>query len=78
MAVSKIVDEELTIEDCFNNMEDIISSLEDKNVSLEDSFELYKKGMEYLKVCNSKIDTVEKEVMKINASGEMEAFDGLE
>ena len=78
MAVSKIVDEELTIEDCFNNMEGIISSLEDKNVSLEDSFELYKKGMEYLKVCNSKIDTVEKEVMKINSSGEMEAFDGLE
>ena len=56
----------------------IIATGSEVSLALSIADKLYKKGMEYLKVCNSKIDTVEKEVMKINSSGEMEAFDGLE
>ena len=41
---------------------------------LEDSFALYQKGMELLKECGSKIDTVEKKMLKLNEDGELSEF----
>ena len=43
----------------------ILEQLEGKDISLEDSFALYQKGMELVKTCNSKIDTVEKKMITI-------------
>ena len=37
---------------------------------MEDSFKLYHQGMELLKICNDKIDTVEKKMMVLDDSGE--------
>ena len=53
-------------------MEDneIVEKLEESNASLEDSFKLYHQGMELLKICNDKIDTVEKKMMVLDDSGE--------
>lgn len=42
-----------------------LEKLEGKDISLEDSFALYQKGMELVKTCNSKIDTVEKKMITI-------------
>ena len=39
-------------------------------MSLEDSFQLYNKGMELLKICNDKIDTVEKKMLILDENGE--------
>ena len=45
--------------------------LESGDTSLEESFGLYQKGMEMLKFCNEKIDTVEKKVQVLEENGEI-------
>ena len=56
---------ETTLEQLFEKLEESISQLERDDISLEDSFALYQKGMELVKTCNSKIDTVEKKMITI-------------
>ncbi len=62
--------EDKTLEDLFADLDGIVEKLEESNVSLEDSFKLYHEGMELLKVCNDKIDTVEKQMIVLEENGE--------
>ena len=48
------------IEEVFQELDTIAEKLESGDTSLEDSFRLYKKGMELLKYCSDRLDTVEK------------------
>ena len=64
----------LKIEETFRRLDAIAAKLEDKNTSLEDSFTLYQKGMELLKYCNSRLDTVEKKMLRINEDGTFSEF----
>ena len=57
---------EKTIEDAFKELDLLAQKLEDRETSLEESFLLYKKGMELLKYCNNKLDTVEKKMQLLN------------
>lgn len=66
---------ELSIEEAFAQIEQAIEKLEDESITLEDSFEVYKEGMELLKVAGSKIDRVEKKVLEINRAGETNEFE---
>ena len=66
--------EELTLELAFEKLERMLEQLESREISLEDSFVLYQKGMELLKVCNEKIDTVEKKILIMNGDGELDEF----
>ena len=52
----------VSMEEAFQELDAILEKLEGKDISLEDSFALYQKGMELVKTCNSKIDTVEKKI----------------
>ena len=61
---------EATLEESFGELEKILGELDKPNVSLEESFDLYTKGMELVKLCNSKIETVEK---KLRIIGEEKA-----
>lgn len=54
--------QEATLEESFGELEKILQELDKSDISLEESFDLYTKGMELIKVCNSKIDTVEKKL----------------
>ena len=62
--------EDKTLEEVFGQLDEIVEKLEESNASLEDSFKLYHQGMELLKICNDKIDTVEKKMMVLDDSGE--------
>lgn len=62
--------ENKTLEEVFADLDGIVEKLEESNVSLEDSFKLYHEGMELLKVCNEKIDTVEKQMIVLEENGE--------
>ena len=62
--------EELTLEQAFSSLDAIVEKLESREISLEDSFTEYKKGMDLLKMCNDKIDRVEKKMLQINEDGE--------
>lgn len=58
-----------SLEEVFEQLDQIVEKLEETNVSLEDSFKLYHQGMELLKVCNDKIDTVEKKMLMLDENG---------
>ena len=66
--------EDCSIEDILSQVEDTIANLEAEDISLEDSFVQYKKGLELLKVCNEKIDAIEKKVLILNGEGETDEF----
>ena len=66
--------EEESLEILFASLEEIIRHLEQDDNSLEASFSLYQRGMELLKKCSSKIDTVEKQVQILDEYGESHAF----
>ena len=65
---------EMTLEQLFGKLEESIAQLEREDISLEDSFKIYKEGMKLVQTCNSKIDKVEKEVLKLNENGELDEF----
>ncbi len=65
---------ELTLEQTFERFEDTIGKLQQEDISLEESFRLYKEGMRLIQSCNDKIDSVEKEVLKLNENGELDEF----
>ena len=65
---------EKTIEDAFKELDLLAQKLEDRETSLEESFLLYKKGLELLKYCNNKLDTVEKKMQLLNEDGSLSEF----
>ncbi|HEY9575167.1 MAG TPA: exodeoxyribonuclease VII small subunit [Lachnospiraceae bacterium] len=65
---------ELSIEEIFALLEEAVKKLEDKEISLEESFSCYAKGMEMIKSCNEKIDSVEKKMLQINENGDYSEF----
>ena len=67
-------DTENNIEDVFQELDVIAEKLESSDTSLEDSFRLYKKGMELLKYCSGKLDTVEKKMLQMDEDGTLREF----
>ena len=67
-------DNEKNIEDVFQELDVIAEKLESSYTSLEDSFRLYKKGMELLKYCSGKLDTVEKKMLQMDEDGTLREF----
>lgn len=70
----RIIMSEQTLEQLFEQLDNIVNNMEEENVSLEESFQLYHKGMDLLKECNDKIDTVEKKMMILDEDGEQHEF----
>lgn len=62
--------ENKTLEEVFEELDVVVKKLEDGSISLEDSFRLYHQGMDLLKVCNDKIDLVEKKMLILDENGE--------
>lgn len=67
-------DGEKTINEAFAELDVLAQKLEDRDTSLEDSFLLYKQGMELLKYCSEKLDTVEKKMLQMNEDGTFSEF----
>lgn len=66
--------EELTLEESFEKLDGMLEQLEDRELPLEEAFRLYQQGMELLKQCNEKIDTVEKKIKIMNGDGGLDDF----
>ena len=60
----------MKLEQILANLEEVVTSLEREDISLEDSFKEYQKGMDMIKLCNTTIDKIEKEVQLIMEDGE--------
>ncbi len=67
-------EKELTLEECMQELDAILKALDGEEISLEDSFAMYQKGMTLLKICNEKIDTVEKKILIMNGDGGLDEF----
>lgn len=65
---------EQSLEAVFEQLDEVVSKLEAEDISLEDSFGLYHTGMDLLKVCNEKIDTIEKKMLVLDENGEQHEF----
>ena len=66
---SEQLQEEKPLEEMFTELDLLAGKLEDRETSLEDSFRLYRQGMELLKLCSEKLDTVEKKMLQLNEDG---------
>ena len=58
----------------FAELDLLAEKLENRDTSLEDSFILYRQGMELLKLCSGKLDTVEKKMLQLNEDGTFSEF----
>lgn len=67
-------EKEPTLEECMQELDAILKVLDGEEISLEDSFAMYQKGMTLLKICNEKIDTVEKKILIMNGDGGLDEF----
>lgn len=66
---------EPSLEEMFQELSAIIEKMQERDVTLEESFSLYEQGIRKIKLCNEKIDSVEKKMLLLNQQGELEAFD---
>lgn len=66
---------DMTLEEAFKKLDDIAARLEKRDIPLEESFRLYKEGMDLLKFCRGRIDTVEKKMQVISDDGELTDFE---
>ena len=67
-------DEKFSLEEAFEQIEEVISHLETEEITLEQSFQEYNRGMKLLQHCNETIDRVEKKVLQINEDGGLDEF----
>ena len=67
--------EEMTLDEIFNNINDIIEDLEDNDIEIEQAFAKYETGMKLLAQANGQIDVIEKKVQALNSDGETEDFE---
>lgn len=65
---------EAALEELFERLDQILEELESRDITLEQSFQTYQKGMELLRVCNEKIDHVEKKMQILSEEGELHDF----
>ena len=59
----------MSLEECFESLDDIILELQSGELSLEDSFKKYEDGMKLIKKCNETIDKVEKKLTVVERAG---------
>jgi Exonuclease VII small subunit len=63
-----------TINEMFENLDEVVQKLSSEENTLEESFALYQDGMQLLKACNDKIDVVEKKILVMDTDGEKHEF----
>ena len=71
----KVKEGQQTLQDIFAQLDEVIAGTEHEEVSLEETFELYHKGMDMLKLCNERIDKVEKKMLLLDNEGEEHEFE---
>ncbi|MBU5479238.1 exodeoxyribonuclease VII small subunit [Eubacterium sp. MSJ-13] len=55
----------MSLEECFEGLDDIIVMLQSGELSLEESFKKYEEGMKLIKKCSDTIDRVEKKLIVV-------------
>ncbi|MCC8168052.1 MAG: exodeoxyribonuclease VII small subunit [Clostridiales bacterium] len=64
-----------TIEERFDTIDRIIERMDEDDVPLEEAFALYQSGLAQVKAANEMLDSMEKALLVMNESGELEDFE---
>ncbi len=56
----------ISIEDGFDKLNELLNSMEAEDIGLEASFDLYKRGVELVKLLNGKLDDVEGKLNEVS------------
>ena len=64
--------EELSVEEIFEEIESRIRILDNEDATLEEAFKAYREGMEYIRACDRSIERIETRVKKIAEDGTLE------
>ncbi|MCP3025731.1 exodeoxyribonuclease VII small subunit [Halobacillus sp. A5] len=68
--------QEQSFEQAMSQLEELVEKLETGEVPLEKAIQYYQEGMNLSKICNEKLNKVEKQMQQIlNEHGEFEPFD---
>lgn len=63
---------EVSFENAMERLEEIVESLENGEYPLEESLKLFEEGVKLVKLCNTKLESVEGSIKKlINVNGEL-------
>ncbi len=63
--------QELTLEQALDLLDQKVALLQDASLPLEEAFAAYSEGMALIQQCEEKLDLVEKQVMQINEQGQI-------
>jgi exodeoxyribonuclease VII small subunit len=55
----------LSFEEAFEKLEKIVSQMESDKLKLDDSLKLFEEGVKLTKVCNEKLDEIEKKMKNL-------------
>ncbi|WP_302625134.1 exodeoxyribonuclease VII small subunit [uncultured Eubacterium sp.] len=58
----KKLKEQKSVEENFNEIEEIIVEMQKEDVTLDTAFDLYNKGLKLIKDCNGQLDSIEKQI----------------
>jgi exodeoxyribonuclease VII small subunit len=61
---------EKTIEQTFEELDQLLEKLESSDTTLEESFACYEAGMKLVKACSEKIDKVEKQIIVLQGGSD--------
>ncbi len=59
------INEEMSLEEAFEELDGLIEKMETSQLPLEDTFRLYKQGLSLVEFCNQKIEKVECDIKKV-------------
>ena len=59
------INEEMSLEEAFDELDSLIEKMESSSLPLEETFRLYKQGLTLVEFCNQKIDKVECDIRKV-------------
>lgn len=67
----------LSMEKCFEELEEIVTALENQTTSLEDSINLFERGMKLSRRCNTELSRMERRIQVIveNSKGQTQYRD---
>ncbi|MCC8050052.1 MAG: exodeoxyribonuclease VII small subunit [Clostridiales bacterium] len=65
---------DLSLEASFEKLDGLLERLEDREIPLEEAFTLYQQGVELIRRCNEKIDTVDKKILVMTGDGGFDEF----
>lgn len=65
----------MTLEELFDQLEEIIAKMETDSIPLDQAFVMYETGLRKLKQCSDRLDRIEKKMLELGSGNETVPFE---